>query len=101
MSLFVAPRALIDYPAYDVNIQLGTGPDSITATLDYMVIPTLANPSTNQPPGVTDFLTALFAEIQTFGGSYDWATDYGAGVSMQTFTVTELTEAGTNVTPGS
>ena len=99
MSIFQGFHPTLDYPVYQVSIGIGTSPESVSAGLNIAIIPTLPNPSTNADPGLTDYLTALFAEIKSFGESYDWTTDYGAGTAQQTFSVSKATETETDVTP--
>jgi hypothetical protein len=101
MSIFLSPQSLFDYPAYifQAVVENVSGYLNDTQTLQIGIISTLINLGTNQPPGSTDFLTSLFATIQSFCEDYDWTADYGSEASLQSFTITEFTEVQTDVTP--
>lgn len=98
MSVFRTSQSA-DYPAFLVNAQIGTSVSDLAAGFTYTLLRTPAYPDSVETSAMANTETAFIASIKTFFEVHDWTADYGAGVSLQNFSVTRYDESQADVTP--
>lgn len=98
MSVFRTSQSS-DYPFFLINAQIGTDATDLTAGFTYGIVRYPAYPDASETPAMANAETALLAGIKTAFQNRDWTADYGAGVSLQHFTVTRYDESQSDVSP--